>query len=332
MWDFLVSKPKHYTSEDVHGAVIASTLAILERIKVNVEKASLPVNVSKEKELLESLGLTGSKNMQVIKEAEAKINVHNTIIEENIKITKIMDEMYKAFGKNTFYIPMKDFTTILDKYNLSVGRLEDYKGTIPEANIAEIAKTKEMIDKIRSNEKVIHYDKPITVKRHKTETIWDDKITGYRSVQVTVEEPTFEYSYMRNLYPTLYNVIQRWYRLIGIRKSIDSDKFRRFPMIPCKDYDRWYHEVDSTVHTLLIAAPVQEMNTLYEIKEKIITEDPIVFSTVGNGVIIYSMWGDEGNDEVLHKYQELNKFIAENVNLGTITGSKECVYGVTVNQ
>ena len=81
-----------------------------------------------------------------------------------------------------------------------------------------------------------------------------------------------------------------------------------------------------------IAAPVQEMNTLYEIKEKIITEDPIVFSTVGNGVIIYSMWGDEGNDEVLHKYQELNKFIAENVNLGTITGSKECVYGVTVNQ
>ena len=80
MWDFLVSKPKHYTSEDVHGAVIASTLAILERIKTNVEKASLPVNVSKEKELLESLGLTSSKNMQVIKEAEAKINVHNTII------------------------------------------------------------------------------------------------------------------------------------------------------------------------------------------------------------------------------------------------------------
>ena len=59
--------------------------------------------------------------MQVIKEAEAKINVHNTIIEENVKITKIMDEMYKAFGKNTFYVPMKDFTAILDKYNLSVG-------------------------------------------------------------------------------------------------------------------------------------------------------------------------------------------------------------------
>ena len=65
------------------------------------------------------------------------------------------------------------------------------------------------------------------------------------------------------------------------------------------------------------------MDTLYEIKEDIITEDPIVFSVVGNGVIIYSMWGDEGNDEVLKKYQDLNKFITENVNLGTITESKE---------
>lgn len=323
MWDFLVSKPKHYTSEDVHGAVIASTLAILERIKTNVEKASLPVNVSKEKELLESLGLTSSKNMQVIKEAEAKINIHNTIIEENVKITKIMDEMYKAFGTNTFYIPMKDFTAILDKYNLSVGRLEDYKGTIPEANIAEIAKAKEMVDKIRSNEKVIYYDKPTTIKRHKTETVWDDEIMGYRSIYVTVEEPDFEHTWMRDLYPTLYFSLQSWYRLISVSGEEDKDSYKRFPMIKPTEVSRWAHRVDWETHTLLIAAPVQEMDTLYEISERIITDDPIVFSTVGNGVIIYSMWGDEGNDEVLKKYQELNKFIAENVNLGTLTESKE---------
>ena len=325
MWDFLVSRPKHYTSEDVHGAVIASTLAILERIKTNVGKASLPVNVSKEKELLESLGLTSSKNMQVIKEAEAKINVHNTIIEENIKITKIMDEMYKAFGKNTFYIPMKDFTAILDKYNLSVGRLEDYKGTIPEANIAEIAKAKETVDKIRNNEKVIHYDKPTTIKRHKTETVWDDKILGYRSVHVMVEEPTYEYSWMQDLYPTLARSLESWFRLITVTKEVDKSSYRRFPMIRPDEVSRWSHRVDWEKHTLLIAAPVQEMDTLYEISERIITDDPIVFSTVGNGVIIYSMWGDEGNDEVLRKYQELNKFIAENVNLGAITESKEAL-------
>ena len=238
MWDFLV-KPKHYTSEDVHGAVIASTLAILERIKVNVEKASLPVNVSKEKDLLESLGLTSSKNMQVIKEAEAKINVHNTIIEENVKITKIMDEMYKVFGKNTFYIPMKDFVAILDKYNLAVGRLEDYKGTIPEANIAEIAKAKEMVDKIHDNEKVVFYDKPTTIKRRKSETIWDDKLMGYRTIQVTVEEPSFEYTWMNSLYPTLARSLESWYRLTSVTKEADKDSYRRFPMIRPIDVDRW---------------------------------------------------------------------------------------------
>ena len=323
MWDFLFGKPEHYTSEDVHGAVIASTLAILERIKTNVEKASLPVNISKEKELLESLGLTGSKNMQVIKEAEAKINVHNSIIEDNIRVTKIMDEMYKAFGTNTFYIPMKDFVAILDKYNLAVGRLEDYKGTIPEANLVEIAKAKKTIEDIKQNVKVVHYDKPTTITDYKSETIWDDKICGYRSVLKPVEKSGYEHTYMRDLYPMLYFQIQDWIRLLEVSRGVDSDKFRRFPMILRKDYDRWNHRADWETHNLLIAAPVQEMNTLYEIREKIITDDPIVFSTVGNGVIIYSMWGDEGNDEVLRKYQELNKYIAENVNLGTITGSEE---------
>ena len=323
MWDFLVSKPKHYTSEDVHGAVIASTLAILERIKMNVEKASLPVNISKEKDLLESLGLTNSKNMQVIKEAEAKINVHNTIIEENVKITKIMDEMYKAFGTNTFYIPMKDFTAILDKYNLSVGRLEDYKGTIPEANIAEIAKAKEVIDKIRNNEKVIHYDKPTTVVEYEETEYFNYEVGRPQTQLIRVEKPGYESTRIRDLYPTLYFSLESWYRLFSVTKEVDKSSYRRFPMIRPTEVSRWSHRVDWEKHTLLIAAPVQEMDTLYEISERIITDDPIVFSTVGNGVIIYSMWGDEGNDEVLKKYQELNKFIAENVNLGTITGSEE---------
>jgi hypothetical protein len=88
---------------------------------------------------------------------------------------------------------------------------------------------------------------------------------------------------------------------------------------------KWFYQTDGEKHTLLIAAPAQEMDTLYEINERIITDDPIVFSTVGNGVIIYSMWGDEGNDEVMRKYQELNKFIAENVNLGTIGESQKAL-------
>ena len=324
MWNFLVKKPKHFTSEDVHNAIVASTLLILERIKMNVEKASLPATVSKEKELLESLGLTGSKNMQVIKEAEAKINVHNSVIEDNARIIKVMEEMYKLFGNNTFYLPMKDFIAILDKYNLVVGRLADYKGTIPENNLAEIVKAKEVITDIRNNKEIVCYDKPKIIKHIETQTIWDDKICGYRSVPVTVEKPSYEHTCMRDLYPTLYYNLQSWYRLTGVRIDQNKESFKRFPMIKQSEME-WYYEVDRELHTLLIAAPAQEMDTLYEVKERVVTEDPIVFSVVGNGVIIYSMWGDEGNDEVLRKYQELNKFIAENVNLGTIGESQKAL-------
>lgn len=321
MWN-LFSKTKHYTAEEVHAEIIASTLMVLERIKINVEKATLPAETNNEKAILEKLGLVNSKNMQVIKEAEAKINVHNSIIEENIKITKIMDEMYKAFGKNTFYIPIKVFVSILDKYNLVVGRLADYKGTIPENNLAEIVKAKEVLTDLKANKEVIFYDKPTIITKRKPIQVWDAQFKGGVTEYVDVKERGYESAYMRDLYPTLYFNLQSWYRLTGVRADKNKESFKRFPMIK-KSENEWYYDVDNKLHTLLIAAPAQEMDTLYEIKEDIITEDPIVFSVVGNGVIIYSMWGDEGNDEVLKKYQDLNKFITENVNLGTITESKE---------
>lgn len=322
MWN-LFSKTVYYTAEEVHADIIASTLMVLERIKMNVEKATLPAETNNEKAILQKLGLVNSKNMQVIKEVEAKINVHNSIIEDNIKVTKIMDEMYKAFGKNTFYIPMKDFIKILNRYNLAVGRLEDYKGTIPENNLVEIVKAKEVLTNLRNNEKIIHYDKPIVVTDYEEETHYNP-ISGRLETQcVRVQKPSYEHTYMRDLYPTLYFNIHNWYRLLRVNPDSDKPSYKRFPMIKSNEFDWRRYSYDNTPHNMLIAAPVQEMDTLYEIKERVITDDPIVFSTVNNGVIIYSMWGDEGNDEVLRKYQELNKFIAENVNLGAVTESKE---------
>lgn len=322
MWN-LFSKTIHYTAEEVHAEIIASTLMVLERIKVNVEKATLPAETNSEKAILQKLGLVNSKNMQVIKEAEAKINVHNSIIEDNIKVTKIMDEMYKAFGKNTFYIPMKDFVNVLNKYNLAVGRLEDYKGTIPENNLAEIVKAKEVLTDLRNNKKIIYYDKPITVETYECQDFYDKNLGKIRTKYVPVKKPDYEHTYMKELYPTLSRNIHNWYRLLRVDPKADKPSYKRFPMIKCDEFDWRLYDNDNTPHNMLIAAPVQEMNTLYEIKERVITDDPIVFSTVNNGVIIYSMWGDEGNDEVLKKYQDLNKFIAENVNLGAVTESKE---------
>ena len=170
----------------------------------------------------------------------------------------------------------------------------------------------------------MHYDKPTTIVDYEESEYFDYEAGKTRTHLIRVEKPGYEFTRMRDLYPTLYYSLQSWYRLLGVRVGNDKESFKRFPMIKLSEMS-WFYQIDGEKHTLLIAAPVQEMDTLYEIKERVITDDPIVFSTVGNGVIIYSMWGDEGNDEVLRKYQELNKFIAENVNLGAITESKEVV-------
>jgi len=60
--------------------------------------------------------------------------------------------------------------------------------------------------------------------------------------------------------------------------------------------------------TLLIAAPAQEMDTSVEVVN-VRTEGPIVFSVTKQDIIIWSAWGDEGDDEVMKKYKALNDFL-----------------------
>lgn len=51
---------------------------------------------------------------------------------------------------------------------------------------------------------------------------------------------------------------------------------------------------------LLIAAPTQEMKQVYtESVEHIRSEDPFVFQFTPYGIVIFSKWGEEAEDEAL---------------------------------
>ena len=118
MWSIFKRK-EFYTAEQVHAEVIAQTLVMIESIKQDMQKLSLPEKAQAEKQLLASLGLHNTKNMQVIRDAEDKIVEHNNIIETNKRVLKIIEEMHTAFGKKAMYLPMNVFTQILDKYHCS---------------------------------------------------------------------------------------------------------------------------------------------------------------------------------------------------------------------
>lgn len=263
---------KFYTSEEIHAEIIAQNLIVLESIKRQLEKIDLPAEIKSEKELLESLGLTSSKNMQIIKDVEDKVREYNTQIEDNNKIINIIKEMQMAFKDKAIYLPKNVFMQLLDKYNLYVGRLCDYKGTIPDNNLKEILNASSTVSLLSRRD-----------------------------------------SYLSFECQTLFGSLESWYRIVSIWSDAYDSKYDRFPMVP-KSFKSWGISIAPEPHYILIAAPSNEIDTYIKVEEKILTNDPIVFSTVGAGVIVYSMWGDEGNDEVLKKYQELNKFIA-NINV-----------------
>ena len=321
MWS-IFKRNEFYTAEQVHAEVIAQTLVMIESIKQDMQKLSLPEKAQAEKQLLASLGLHNTKNMQVIRDAEDKIVEHNNIIETNKRVLKIIEEMHLAFGKKAMYLPMNVFTQILDKYHLSVGSLSDYKGTIPETNLQEIVNASEII-------------KTLTTEKYKNIVKFDPIAQAYKANLVNrdyafaipdfTEERQRVFNDLQQKCPTITESLEKWYRIESIHPHKNKPEYLRFPMIPKKWRRDWDFRTGWDAHYMLIAAPSHEMNTVFEISEKRLTDDPIVFSTVGTGVIIYSMWGEEGDDEVMRKYQELNKFIAENVNLRAITESKEAL-------
>lgn len=319
MWSIFKRK-EFYTAEQVHAEVIAQTLVMIESIKQDMQKLSLPEKAQAEKQLLASLGLHNTKNMQVIRDAEDKIVEHNNIIETNKRVLKIIEEMHIAFGKKAMYLPMNVFTQILDKYHLSVGRLNDYKGTIPETNLQEIVNASEIVKTLAAEDykRVVKYD-PIA-QANKANLINNNYAFALPDY---TEERQRVFNTLQQKCPTITESLEKWYRIETIHSHNEKPEYRRFPMIPKKWRRDWDFRTDWDAHYMLIAAPSHEMNTVFEISEKRLTDDPIVFSTVGTGVIIYSMWGEEGDDEVMRKYQELNKFIAENVNLGTIGESQK---------
>jgi hypothetical protein len=321
MWSIFKRK-EFYTAEQVHAEVIAQTLVMIESIKQDMQKLSLPEKAQAEKQLLASLGLHNTKNMQVIRDAEDKIVEHNNIIETNKRVLKIIEEMHIAFGKKAMYLPMNVFTQILDKYHLSVGCLNDYKGTIPETNLQEIVNASEIVNTLAKEEyKKVVKQAPIT-QANIANLINGDYDFGLPDF---TEEGQKVFNALQQQCPTITESLEKWYRIEHIHPHNDKPEYRRFPMIPNKWRRDWDFRTSWNAHYMLIAAPSHEMNSVFEISEKRLTDDPIVFSTVGTGVIIYSMWGEEGDDEVMRKYQELNKFIAENVNLKTITESKETI-------
>ena len=129
-----------YTAEDVTKDMTAMMLLYLTEMQQCVERKQMSQALVKERQMLESLGLHKTKNIQLIANHEKEIAQYNA----NVDCFKLMTEAWGLFGNDVMIVRYDQFMQLLEKYNLVCGELSRYTGYIPEKNLQEIARIKGM--------------------------------------------------------------------------------------------------------------------------------------------------------------------------------------------
>lgn len=275
-------------------------------IQENSSKLELPIPSKDYSRLLEEhsrltkIGLGNTKNARIIQQSifDIESEIHSKQKAEDL--IKFIKELRRHFGENTVLISRKQFEILLRDYNLVVGTIGQYTGTIPDKNIKEIEsatnKVKYFRYKLNSSDRSeflwkldeIKFSGP-SQKLKPYLVPWLEKKRGL----VYSNESYFNYK--NGLY--LYEI-----------KYCNSD----LPEIikNYKDDDLIFFKgrlVDSD--TMLIACPSDQLEEQsIKITQKEV--DPIVFQYSPYGVVIYSIWGNEAEDKVFEEYKKINNLLS----------------------
>lgn len=260
-----MNETKHYTAEEIH---MAMTLHAVEYMKQFMHGATDP----KAEELarkLKAVGLTNSKTF-----AETHRSACFSFFRRNFP--------------GCIFLSEESFTHLLQKYNLKCGTLDHYIGEIPSINVYEIAEAQDVLNRINEenvfsntlgDDARVEIIKHITVKERNDIVPYDygRVFLANRNAGITARELLRDHQGLVEIMPFLH-----------VRNKFGSS----FDVeAKCRPLER---------NELLIAAPAQEMKQVYtESVEHIRSEDPFVFQFTPYGVVIFSKWGEEAEDEAL---------------------------------
>jgi len=247
---------------------------------------------------LESLGLESSENAKLlktkIKELENK--------RKNSKFGQEVFEFIKELGSifpSSYLISFDQFYNILKKYKLTVGRIHNYTGIIPQKNIEEISEVKKRIEANRERcKEVLNY-----YTRHKGLNGFYDRFYYVKEIRIrdgeykklakSLEKVLSDKGFLvKYSYGSDYGVSS-----IGIKDASYNNDWinEEYRTRRSDDIFLSVNKLDQT--DLLIAAPRNCFSTEFKIQE--IPVDPIVFQCCPYGVIVHSIWGEEADDKVL---------------------------------
>lgn len=217
--------------------------------------------------------------------------------------------MLKVFGHNTLFIKFSDFEQIIRKYNLTCGLLEHYTGSIPEANIIDIETAKKNIEKIEN----FTYNTVKTGHQRCYRDPLDDSLNWYNE---TKSEKVYDYP---NLHKNIFDLCFVKSVFDHLLTEEQKEAIQLFPfMHDTGDYytdellaiktegrRQYIKDYDHSSTRLFIVAPAQDMENTVKFEKFVRSEDPFVCSYTPFGIMIHTKWGEEAEDEILKKYEEL---------------------------
>lgn len=187
----------------------------------------------------------------------------------------------KAYGNNTLLIPYDKFAELCERYGLTCGCIEDYTGDVPDENLMEILSMgNEPKDEIKDYVSKLY---PVTEVRHPFLSDHEHVVT----IKKKLDKFPFYLEFLME-------------GVLGKFKFVDGDCITA-GLISLIHKD--------PVH-FFIVAPEEMFNERYKITH-ILPKDPFICAHTQYGMLVFTRWGEEANDEIIKRFEQFNNRLDE---------------------
>ena len=298
---------KSVSAKVIHTSISKAGLSYAQELESDLQSIIIPPNAGTELEALQKLGLVNTTNAKMIEgifKAEQEAKKQKAF---NIEALRFLTAAIEVFGDNIIFISYPRFLELLTKYNLVVGYLRDFTGTIPENSINILLETrKNLVHKDIVGYSAYYWKiQEISLNRN-----------GIATRAAIKKTPAFEFIHrfpfiVRNVSPErcFENADYIW-NSRGLFNAYFPEYWNDGDIIVTTKQFRGSGELSND---FFIAAPEKEMiNKIESVRIRVRPEDPFIISLHKHGVLVHTMWGDEAKDELIAKYGSLVKMISEN--------------------
>jgi hypothetical protein len=308
---------KHYTAEDVTADLMANMIAYLEYIRQSIEPQITPKEITRDFRRLSNLGFTNSANMKAIEKVKGSIDAHNKEYDNKVGALQLMEKAWQTFGNDVMIVRYDYFFKLLKKYDLVCGSFDRYTGTIPTDKIEQIEDVTKKLNDIVRKENFTPFALPIRV----AEEIFFDEPTTQKIVDVC----RFPYFFFEDIelfskavqdeFSFKPQEVHYWGQPALMLPSGDENYYKKYAPImfiaaPVRDMTK----LTLTCYNSAMRMAIEKVKGLDKYCEFVETKDPFICSCTKYGVLIYSKWGDESQDEIIKRYEQLSDAVNKSNN------------------